>query len=151
MLNGAVTLGTMDGANVEICEAVGDNNIFIFGQREDEVRNNLKYGYNAADYYNSNEILRNVVDAIGYGFNGKDFKEIKRYLLEPSYSIADPYMCMLDFEDYLRVHDEMAKAYEDRTRWNTMSADNIAKASRFAADRSIDEYAKFIWHTKPVF
>ena len=60
-------------------------------------------------------------------------------------------MCMLDFEDYCRVHDEMSKAYEDRTRWNRMSAVNIAKAARFAADRSIDEYAKFIWHTKPVF
>lgn len=151
MINGAITIGTMDGANVEIHEAVGNDNIFIFGQKEDEVRNNLKYGYHSSEYYNANEKLRNVVDAIGYGFNGKDFNDIKRYLLEPSYSIADPYMCMLDFEDYCKVHDEMAKAYEDRTRWNRMSAANISKAARFAADRSIDEYAKFIWHTKPVF
>jgi starch phosphorylase len=151
MINGALTIGTLDGANVEIHEAVGNDNIFIFGQKEDEVRNNLKYGYHSSEYYNANEKLRNVVDAIGYGFNGKDFNDIKRYLLEPSYSIADPYMCMLDFEDYCKVHDEMAKAYEDRTRWNRMSAVNIAKAARFAADRSIDEYAKFIWHTKPVF
>ena len=150
MINGAITIGTMDGANVEIHEAVGDDSIFIFGQRENEVRDNLQKGYNAADYYNSNEQLRNVVDAIGYGFNGKDFNNLKKYLLEPSYSIADPYMCMLDFEDYCRVHDELAAAYEDRTRWNTMSVDNIAKAARFAADRAIDDYAKFIWHSKPV-
>lgn len=150
MINGAITIGTMDGANVEIHEAVGDDSIFIFGQREEDVRNNLAGGYNAADYYNNNEELREIVDAIGRGFNGKEFYDLRSYLIETSYSIADPYMCMLDYADYSRVHAEMMKAYEDRTRWNTMSVDNIAKAARFAADRSIDEYAKYIWHTKPV-
>lgn len=150
MINGAITIGTMDGANVEMHKAVGEDSIFIFGQREYEVRENLQKGYNSRDYYDSNEMLRNAVDAIGYGFNGKDFYDLKSYLLDPSYSIADPYMNLLDFEDYCKVHDEMAQAYEDRTRWNTMSVDNIAKAARFAADRSIDDYAKFIWHTKPV-
>ena len=150
MINGAITIGTEDGANVEIHEAVGDDSIFIFGQRENEVRENLQKGYHSIDYYNSNEKLKNVIDAIGCGFNGKEFYDLKAYLMEPSYSIADPYMCLLDFEDYCKVHDEMAAAYEDRMRWNTMSVDNIAKAARFAADRSIDDYAKFIWHTKPV-
>ena len=150
MINGAITIGTEDGANVEIHEAVGDDSIFIFGQKEDEVRANLQKGYYAIDYYNGDERLKNVVDAIGYGFNGKEFHDLRSYLTEPSYSIADPYMCMLDFADYCRAHDDLSAAYEDRTRWNTMSVDNIAKAARFAADRSIDDYAKFIWHTKSV-
>ncbi|MBQ3924683.1 MAG: glycogen/starch/alpha-glucan phosphorylase, partial [Firmicutes bacterium] len=150
MINGAITIGTEDGANVEIHEAVGDDSIFIFGQREDEVRNNLLAGYNARQYYDQNDRIREAVDALGAGFAGKSFADLRSYLLDGSYSIADPYMCLADFDDYCRAHDDMAEAYEDRTRWNTMSVDNIAKAARFSADRSIADYARDIWHTKPV-
>ena len=82
-------------------------------------------------------------------FRSTAFDNIKKYLLEPSYSIADPYMCLLDFDDYCRVHDEILLAYKDRPRWNAMSVDNIAKASRFAADSSIRTYADEIWNTRP--
>ena len=75
---------------------------------------------------------------------------LRNYLLQPSYSIADPYMCLLDFGDYCRVHEEIQKAYDDPKRWYTMSVDNIAKAARFAADRSIRDYARDIWHALPV-
>ena len=150
MINGAITIGTEDGANVEIHEAVGDDSIFIFGQREDEVRENLLSGYSARSIYDQNERVREAVDALGAGFAGKSFENLRSYLLDGSYSIADPYMCLADFDDYCRAHDEMAEAYEDRTRWNTMSVENIAKAARFSADRSIADYAKWIWHTKPV-
>ena len=150
MINGAITIGTEDGANVEIHEAVGDDSIFIFGQREDEVRNNLLAGYNARQYYDQNDRIREAVDALGAGFAGKSFADLRSYLLDGSYSIADPYMCLADFDDYCRAHDDMSEAYEDRTRWNTMSVDNIAKAARFSADRSIADYARDIWHTKPV-
>ena len=149
MINGAVTIGTMDGANVEIYEAVGPDNIFIFGQTEEQVRDNLEKGYCSKKLYNQNERLKQVVDSIGTGFAGKSFANLKSYLLQPSYSIADPYMCMLDFEDYCRAHDEMRAAYADRPRWNAMSIDNIAKAARFAADNSIRRYAEEIWNAKP--
>ena len=149
MINGAITIGTMDGANVEIYEAVGPKSIFIFGQREEEVRANLK-GYHAAHYYENNQDLKRAVDRLRRGFAGKDFNVLRNYLLQQSYSIADPYMCLLDFGDYCRVHEEIQKAYDDPKRWYTMSVDNIAKAARFAADRSIRDYARDIWHALPV-
>ncbi|MGI6737255.1 MAG: glycogen/starch/alpha-glucan phosphorylase [Anaerovoracaceae bacterium] len=150
MINGAVTIGTLDGANVEIREAVGPDSIYIFGLNEEEVRQEVQNGYHAEQLYNTDATLRRVIDAIGRGFAGRDFNKLRDYLLQPSYSIADPYMCLRDFEDYCRVHDQMQADYEDRSRWNTMSIDNIAKAARFAADRSIRDYAEKIWYTKPV-
>ena len=150
MINGAITIGTLDGANVEMREAVGDDAIFIFGQKAHEVEQNLREGYRARDHYEQNDLLRDAVDALEYGFAGESFSNIKSYLLDPSYSIADPYMCLKDFDDYCKVHQELQEAYEDRARWNSMSIVNIAEAARFAADRSIDDYAKWIWHTKPI-
>ena len=150
MINGAVTIGTLDGANVEIREAVGPDSIFIFGKREHEVRQALQDGYNAYDVYANDPVLKRAVDSLQRGFAGKSFDVLNDYLLMPSYSIADPYMCLLDFEDYCRAHDDIQAAYEDRRRWNTMSIENIAKAARFAADRSIRDYADRIWNTAPV-
>ena len=150
MINGAVTIGTLDGANVEMREAVGDDNIFIFGQKADEVQRNLLDGYDSRSVYNEDPVLRDTLDALQNGFAGKSFQNMYQYLLTPTYSIADPYMCLKDFEDYCRVHGEIQSAYEDRPRWNSMSIVNIAKSARFSADRSIREYADNIWHTKPI-
>lgn len=150
MINGAVTIGTMDGANVEMYNAVGDDSIFIFGQDVTEVTDNLKNGYDAKALYDSDPRIKAAVDAMEKGFNGKTFENIKKYLLEPSYSIADPYMCLKDFDSYCKVHDDIQKAYEDKPRWDRMSATNIAMSARFAADRSIKDYAERIWFTKPV-
>ncbi len=150
MINGAVTIGTLDGANVEMREAVTDYNIFIFGQHADEVTRNLRNGYNAREYYEADPVLKRAVDALDKGFAGTSFSNIKDYLLNPSYSIADPYMCLKDFGDYCRVHEIMQETYEDTDRWNTMSLTNVAMAYRFAADRSIVKYAENIWHTKPI-
>ena len=149
MINGALTIGTMDGANVEMHEALGDDNIYIFGQREPDVVRNLQAGYNAAAIYEDHPVLKPVIDRLGEGFAGKSFENLKNYLLQPSYSIADPYMCLYDFDDYCRVHEQMRLDYEDRAKWNEMSAVNIAKAARFAADRSIADYARDIWETEP--
>lgn len=149
MINGAVTIGTMDGANVEMHEAVGDDNIFIFGQNAEEVQDNLRT-YDSRRLYESDLVIKNAVDALGTGFAGTSFNNLKQYLLQKTYSIADPYMCLADFHDYCRVHKEIQDAYEDKKRWAHMSIINIAKASRFAADRSIREYADNIWHTKPI-
>ncbi|MGN1382316.1 MAG: glycogen/starch/alpha-glucan phosphorylase, partial [Eubacterium sp.] len=148
-INGAVTIGTMDGANVEMHEAVGDDNIFIFGQNAEEVQDNLR-SYDSRKLYESDPVIKAAVDALGTGFAGTDFNNLKQYLIQKTYSIADPYMCLADFNDYCRVHKQIQDAYEDQKRWAHMSIINTAKASRFAADRSIREYAENIWHTKPV-
>lgn len=139
MINGAVTLGTMDGANVEIREQVGDENIIIFGMNEDEV-NACKHSYHPIDYYNSNEVIRQAVDAIQYGINGQQFSEIANSL-----KTADPYMALKDFDSYQAAQKYASECYNDKMKWQKMSLANIAGAGIFSADRSVEEYAKDIW------
>ena len=145
MINGAVTIGTLDGANVEICEEVGNDNIFIFGHTAEEVDELWKKGYASSYYYNRNDSLKKAIDYLQTGFNGRSFADIANYLLF-SYGIADPYMCLADFDFYQDAHRDLMEAYGDSTRWNKMSLVNIAKAGKFAADRSIMDYAHDIWH-----
>ncbi len=149
MINGAITLGTMDGANVEIYDEVGSDNIFIFGMNDKEVDSLWKRGYNAYNYYIENEFLRKIVDSLIPGFNGMSFKDIHDYLIANN-GRSDPYMCLADFGDYCRMHEIADRAYNDRISWNKMSLTNIAKAGIFAADRSVKDYADNIWHIKPV-
>lgn len=149
MINGAITFGTLDGANVEIAENVGDDNIFIFGMKTEEVNEMWRHGYNARYYYDNNYIIKRVLDRLDKGFNGKSFSNIKNYLLN-QYPVADPYMCLADFDSYMRVHYQMDEVYKDKERWNKMSLINIAKAGIFSSDRSIEEYAKNIWNLKKV-
>jgi starch phosphorylase len=151
MINGALTVGTLDGANVEMREAVGPDNIYIFGQTAEEVIQHLQEGYDAKKIYESDDLLKASVDMLSKGFNGVSFQNLKDYLLQPSYSIADPYMCLYDFADYRRVHAAAQSDYEDRHSWNSKAVANIAMASRFSADRSIADYAEKVWDTKPVF
>jgi len=150
MINGALTLGTMDGANVEICEAVGRDNIFIFGMDANEVERKWKEGYAASSYYHNKEKIRRVLDRLRVGFNGESFETLYRYLIVGEYGIGDPYMCLADFEDYLNVHQKASQIYKDQLKWNKMSLMNIAGAERFAADRSIKEYADNIWGISPL-
>lgn len=147
MINGAVTIGTLDGANVEMCEEVGKDNIFIFGHTAEEVDELWKKGYASSYYYNRNESLKKAIDYLQTGFNGRSFSDIANYLLF-SYGIADPYMCLADFDFYQDAHRELVTAYEDKEAWNKKSLINIAKAGKFAADRSIDDYARDIWKLK---
>lgn len=147
MLNGAITLGTMDGANIEIFDAVGEDNIFIFGMKTPEVEELKRRGYNPQNYYNNNAELHNTIDFINrVGIAGKQFPEIGGTLLN-----NDPYMVLADFADYRRAQQEAVRTYADRTAWNRKSLMNISGAGRFAADRAINEYARDIWHTKSVF
>ncbi len=139
MINGAVTLGTMDGANVEIHEQVGDENIIIFGMNVDEV-NACKASYKPIDFYNSNDIIRSAVDTINYGINGVQFPEIADSLKK-----SDPYMALKDFDSYQKAQKYASECYKDKTKWNKMSLANIAGAGIFSADRSVEEYAKDIW------
>ena len=145
MLNGAITLGTLDGANVEIHDAVGDENIFIFGMKTPDVENLKRAGYNPQNYLNNNETLRNAVDFIRNGVNGKRFDEIVSSLTN-----SDPYMALADFADYQKAQKAVSKAYADRENFAKMSLMNISGAGIISADRSIMDYADYIWNTKPV-
>lgn len=140
MLNGALTLGTEDGANVEIHEAVGDDNIFIFGMLANEVDRLRANGYNPMNYYNNNAQLREVVDMIGRDIDGMSFDNIKHILLS-----SDTYMAFADYADYCAAHQRADALYADKTAWNRASLINIAKSGRFAIDRLVDEYAQNIW------
>ncbi len=145
MLNGAVTLGTMDGANVEIYDAVGEDNIFIFGMKTPEVQQLQREGYNPMQYLGNNEVIKNAVEFINVGVNGKSFGEITSSLMN-----VDQYMALADFADYQKAQQLSAEAYADKERFARMSLMNISGAGVFSADRSIMDYANNIWNTKPV-
>ena len=147
MMNGALTIGTLDGANVEMLAAAGEENMFIFGLSSREVDELWTRGYHAASYYGNNERLKKIVNHLHVGFAGESFSQIAMYLLSGQ-GIADPYMCLGDFESYRQIHEEMIVAYADKARWNRMSLMNIASSGHFAADRSIEEYATRIWGLK---
>ena len=149
MINGAVTIGTLDGANVEIAEQVGDDNIFIFGLRAHEVDELWKKGYSSSGYYLRSPELKRAIDRLAVGFNGRPFADIANYLLF-SHGVSDPYMCLADFEDYHITHKNLVNAYGNPARWNKMALNNIAKAGIFAADRSIRDYAENIWNAVPL-
>ncbi len=142
MINGAITLGTLDGANVEILEAVGNDNAIIFGMTTPEVNQLKKQGYYPSVPYNNNPIIRQAVDGIRSEFG---FDDIARSL-----STTDPYMVLADFADYSSTQQKASRLYLDSPTWNRMSLVNIAKAGRFAADRSIRDYAETIWGIHPV-
>lgn len=145
MMNGAITLGTEDGANVEIHSAVGDDNILIFGMQTPEVLALQKSGYSPMEYYNNNADLRHSLDFIRKGIAGKQFDNIYNTLKN-----VDHYMALADFADYCLVQKKATDLYNKPEVWSKMSLMNIAKSGIFAADRSIDDYAKNIWHIEPV-
>ncbi|MGM9653498.1 MAG: glycogen/starch/alpha-glucan phosphorylase [Eubacteriales bacterium] len=149
MINGALTIGTMDGANVEMADAVGMENIYIFGLRAEEVDELWKNGYSSLSYYQGNERLRGVMDTLGRGFAGNSFSNIVGYLLY-GHGISDPYMCLADFDSYFATSEAMRRTYADTENWTRKSLINIARAGHFAADRSIREYAENIWHITPI-
>jgi len=150
MINGALTIGTLDGANVEMSEKVGNDNIFIFGLKSDEVNEIWRNGYSSSVYYNSDPMLRKIIEALIVGFNGESFADIANYLLTGS-PIADPYMCMADYQSYNITQQKMSMLYAtDKRSWNQKALRNIAAAGYFAADRSIKEYAENIWDLKPI-
>lgn len=148
MINGAITIGTLDGANVEMSEQVGEENIFIFGLKADEVEDLWTKGYNASQYYNRDLKLRKIIESLVKGFNGESFAEIANYLLTGT-PVADPYMCMADFESYSKTQKKLKNLYsENKSLWAKISLNNIAGAGIFSADRSIKEYAEKIWNLK---
>ena len=142
MLNGAITMGTLDGANVEINQAVGNENMFLFGLKTPEVENIKRNGYKPMVYYQNNGILRGAIDEI----NSTRFGAIANSLMN-----VDPYMVLADFADYSAAQQKASALYaQNKEQWNRMSLINIANAGIFAADRSIRDYANNIWNLTPV-
>ena len=142
MMNGALTLGTLDGANVEICEAVGKENMILFGMTTPEVNELKRSGYHPIDFYNNNAELKKVIDFIVRGILGKTFPEVTSSLKN-----HDPYMVLADYADYRKAQQKIDTLWADRNKWNQESLINTALSGRFAADRAINEYAENIWHT----
>ncbi len=139
MLNGAITLGTLDGANVEIKDAVGDDNIIIFGMKTPEV-NAAKLDYNPEKLYNENYTIRDCINRMYHGINGCTFNEVADSLKK-----SDPYMVLADFDSYHEAQNFSTECYNDKMRWAKMSLMNIAGAGIFSADRSVSDYARDIW------
>src|SRR5699024_8743549 len=145
MLNGAITLGTLDGANVEIADAAGHENEIIFGMLTPEVNALKGMGYHPQAYIADDNIAMAVLDLLERGWNGENFTEVTSNLRN-----SDPYMVMADFKDYRRAQQTVQKLYRDRDIWNRMSLMNIANAGIFSADRSVMDYARDIWGASPV-
>jgi starch phosphorylase len=143
MINGAVTIGTLDGANVEIHDQVGDENMFLFGMRANEVEELWHKGYDPKAFLTPE--LRRVLDMLTSGVLGQRFDDIVASLTTNRFGVADAYMTLADFNDYARAQRDVDTAYADRDRFNRMSLVNIAKSGIFSADRSVTEYAKNIW------
>jgi starch phosphorylase len=148
-LNGALTIGTLDGANVEIREEVGEDNFFLFGLTTQEVAQLKQSGYSPEDYVRNNDVLLEVVSLIRDGFfsggNGEMFHPLIDTLLG-----HDPYVVMADFQPYVDCQEEVNKVYKDQTNWTRMSILNAARCGKFSSDRSIREYSRDIWKVKPV-
>ena len=145
MLNGAITLGTLDGANVEIADAAGHENEIIFGMLTPEVNALKGMGYHPGAFINGDNTAMAVLDFLEKGWNGENFSEVTSNLRN-----SDPYMVMADFKDYRRAQHDLQELYRDKQKWNHMSLMNISNAGIFSADRSIMDYARDIWGATPV-
>ena len=150
MMNGAVTVGTMEGANVEICEAVGKENAYIFGLNTHEVDELWRNGYNSRAYYQSSPVLKGVIDRLYSPIAGQDFSHIAEYLINGFGGVADPFMCLADFDSYYYVSKNAAADYVKRSDWGRKSLLNTAASGIFSSDNSIVKYASEIWHANPV-
>ena len=145
MLNGAITLGTLDGANVEIADAAGHENEIIFGMLTPEVNALKGMGYHPNAFISGDNTAMAVLDFLEKGWNGENFSEVTSNLRN-----SDPYMVMADFKDYRRAQHDLQELYRDKQKWNHMSLKNISNADIFSADRSIMDYARDIWGATPV-
>ena len=145
MLNGAITLGTLDGANVEIADAAGKENELIFGMLTPEVNNLKQVGYHPSAFIMGDDVANAALNFLERGWNGENFHEVTENLRS-----SDPYMVMADFKDYRRAQADLQKLYADREKWAQMSLKNTANSGIFSADRAVLDYARDIWYASPV-
>jgi len=149
-LNGALTIGTLDGANVEMKEEVGDDNIFIFGLTTPEVAELKAQGYNPYDYYNSNDELKQVLDMISSGFFNVEAPDRYVPVVENLLKNGDNYLLLADYASYIATQDAVSALYKDQEAWTKKAILNTARMAKFSSDRTIGEYAENIWNVKPV-
>lgn len=149
-LNGALTIGTLDGANVEICDAVGKENIFIFGMKAHEVDARQRAGYNPWDWYHGDEELREVLDMISGGYFSLDEPDRHRPIVEAITHGGDHYMLLADYRDYVIAQERVDALYRDPEEWSRRAILNVANMGWFSSDRTIQEYADKIWNVKPL-
>jgi len=148
-MNGALNIGTMDGANIELREAVGNDNFFPFGLTAPEVYALRASGYDPAAYYHSNPQLRAVIDLVQQGFFSRGDPALFRPLFNPQ-QMHDPYLLMADFASYIECQEKVSQAFAEPARWQRMSVLSCARSGRFSSDRAIREYCERIWHIEPV-
>jgi len=148
-MNGALTIGTLDGANVEIREEVGAENFFLFGLTAEEVHKVKSEGYNPQEYYNSNPELKKAIDLIASGYFSKGDGTLFKPLVD-SLLYHDAYLVLADYQSYVECQERVSQAYVDKKQWNRMSVLNVARMGKFSSDRSIREYCEDIWKVKPV-
>jgi len=148
-MNGALTIGTLDGANVEIREAVGPENFFLFGLTVEGVRTLRADGYRPRDRYEADPVLRGVVDALADGSLARGDRSLFRPIVD-SLLGEDPWLLLADFASYLAAQAEVERAYADCERWTRMSILNTARMGRFSSDRSIADYCRDVWRVEPV-
>jgi len=148
-MNGALTIGTLDGANVEIRDAVGHENFFLFGLTAEEVQKQKAGGYNPRAIYEANPELREAIDLIASGFFSNGDRELFRPLVE-SLLNRDDYMLLADYQSYVDCQQRVSEAYRDQKNWTRMSILNSARVGRFSSDRSIREYCRDIWNVRPL-
>jgi glycogen phosphorylase len=147
-LNGALTIGTLDGANVEIKEEVGDDNIFIFGLTTPEVAATKAAGYHPRDYYNKNAELKQVLDMIAGGFFSQQEPNRYQTIIDNLLNNGDNYLLLADYASYIACQDEVSKTYQNQDEWSRRAILNVARMAKFSSDRTIGEYAKNIWHVQ---
>jgi len=149
-LNGALTIGTLDGANIEIKDAVGDDHIFIFGHTADQVGEMRAHGYRPWDFYNANPDLKRAVDMIGQGFFTPDDPGRYKPLYDALLGQGDHYFLLADYASYIEMQDKVDAAYRDRRSWTRSAILNVANMGGFSSDRSIHEYARNVWGLTPL-
>ncbi|MEB3278631.1 MAG: glycogen/starch/alpha-glucan phosphorylase [Lyngbya sp.] len=148
-MNGAMTIGTLDGANIEIREEAGEDNFFLFGLTADQVYKTKAAGYNPWEYYSKNAELKAVIDRITSGFFSHGDKDLFKPMID-SLMHHDPYMLFADYQSYIECQDQVSKAFQDREGWIKMSIKNATRMGKFSSDRTIKEYCEQIWDVKPV-
>jgi starch phosphorylase len=149
MMNGALTIGTLDGANVEIREEVGAENFFLFGLTAAEVARVKQQGYRPGDYLAANAELRAVLELIGSGHFSRGDREVFRPIVD-NLSQSDPFLVLADYADYVACQERVSAAWQDPDNWTQMSILNTARSGKFSSDRAIAEYCDEIWNVAPV-
>ena len=148
-MNGALTVGTLDGANIEIREAVGAENFFLFGMTTEQVYFLRSQGYDSGHYYNSNADLKAAIDSLYSGHFSRGDTNLFRPLLD-GLMHNDAYMLFADYQSYIECQDRISQAYENHDRWTRMSILNTARMGHFSSDRAVNEYCRNIWNAKPI-